>query len=183
MKDHSILDRKMLWISVKTFFFLEITWFWTEKLSEFASIQLKTNENLGQIRWRLNQTSKKAPPPLRNPGYATDWGDEPRPRFCTGKQIKSRPKKENTFFPKFRWRPKKKGLHQKWNTFFLQIQVDTDAQMHTTVKLLGGCRCRPYSNYWGGMQWNYWGGYIPPPGFRHPWNNQCHYTKLHELCV
>ena len=22
--------------------------------------------------------------------------------------------------------------------------------MHTRVKLLGGCRCRPHSNYWGG---------------------------------
>ena len=33
---------------------------------------------------------------------------------------------------------KKEGLHQKWNTFFPQIQVDTYAQMHTRVKLLGG---------------------------------------------
>ena len=36
---------------------------------KIASIQFKTNENLGQVRLRLNQTSKKAPP-LRNPGYA-----------------------------------------------------------------------------------------------------------------
>ena len=104
--DHLILDRKTLWISVETFFgqknilnygkdlffcfFLEITWFWTEKHSEFrrrpffsffwrspgfhwriASIQFQTNENLGQVRMRLNETSKKAPP-LRNPGNATD---------------------------------------------------------------------------------------------------------------
>ena len=53
-------------------FFLEITWFWTEKRSKFASIQFKTNEHSGQVRLRLNQTSKKAPLPLRNPGYATD---------------------------------------------------------------------------------------------------------------
>ena len=34
--DHLILDEeKTLWISAKTFFFLEITWIWTEKLSEF----------------------------------------------------------------------------------------------------------------------------------------------------
>ena len=33
--DHSIVDRKTLWIVVKTFFFLEIAWFWTEKRSEF----------------------------------------------------------------------------------------------------------------------------------------------------
>ena len=32
----------------------------------------------------------------------------------------------------------KKGLHQKWNSFFPRIQVDTYAQMHTRVKLLGG---------------------------------------------
>ena len=32
-----------------------------EKRSEFASIQLKPNENSGQVRLRLNQTSKKAP--------------------------------------------------------------------------------------------------------------------------
>ena len=42
-----------------------------EKRSEFASIQLKPNENSDQVRLQLNQTSKKAPPPLRNPGYAT----------------------------------------------------------------------------------------------------------------
>ena len=39
---------------------------------------------------------------------------------------------------------KKKKLHQKWNTFFPRIQVDTYAHMHTSVKLLDGCRCRPY---------------------------------------
>ena len=37
----------------------------------------------------------------------------------------------------------KKGLHQKWNTCFPQIQVETCAQKHARVKLLGGCRCRP----------------------------------------
>ena len=71
---HLILDRKTLWISVKTFF-------WTEKHSELrrrpfflflfwrspgfhwtiALIQFKTNENSGQVRLRLNETSKKAP--------------------------------------------------------------------------------------------------------------------------
>ena len=34
--------------------------------------------------------------------------------------------------------------------FFFQIQVDTYAQMHTRVELLGGCRCWPYWNYLGG---------------------------------
>ena len=32
----------------------------------------------------------------------------------------------------------KKGLRQKWNTFFPRIQVDTYAQTHTRVRLLGG---------------------------------------------
>ena len=43
--------------------------------------------------------------------------------FFSGKQIKSR---------------SKKGLHQKWNTFFPRIQVETCAQMQTRVKLVGG---------------------------------------------
>ena len=41
----------------------------------------------------------------------------------------------------------KKGLHQKKENFAPQILVETCAQMHTKVKLLGGCRCRLYSNY------------------------------------
>ena len=45
-------------------FFLEITCFWTEKRSEFASIQLKKHKNLGKLRLRLNQTSKKSLPPF-----------------------------------------------------------------------------------------------------------------------
>ena len=32
----------------------------------------------------------------------------------------------------------KKGHLQQWNTFFLRIQVETSAQMHTRVKLLEG---------------------------------------------
>ena len=42
------------------------------------------------------------------------------------------------FFSQIQVKTKKKGLHQKWNTFFLGIQVGTDAQMHTRVKLLEG---------------------------------------------
>ena len=43
----------------------------------------------------------------------------------------------------------KKGLHLKKENFVPQILMETCAQMHTKVKLLGGCRCRLYSNYWG----------------------------------
>ena len=51
--------------------------------------------------------------------------------------------------------------------YFSRIQVDTYAQMHTRVKLLGGCRCRPYSNYWGGYS-QIIGGDISSPGFGTP---------------
>ena len=53
--------------------------------------------------------------------------------------------KNGTLFSPNSGEDQKKAL--KWNAFFPQIQVDTYAQMHTTVKLLGGCRCRPYLNY------------------------------------
>ena len=54
----------------------------------------------------------------------------------------------------------KKGLHLKKENFVPQILVETCAQMHTKVKLLGGCRCRLYSNYWG--SYSQIGGYISP---------------------
>ena len=42
--------------------------------------------------------------------------------------------------------------------------------MQTILKLLGGCRCRLYSNYWGGIQSNYWEdiSHHPPSGFGTP---------------
>ena len=114
--------------------------------------------------------------------------------------------KWNTFFPKFRWRPKKRssskiehfffpnsgedqkkvfiknrtlffpnsgedqkkkeGLQTKTEHFFSQIQVKTKKKRRSSnknrtlfsqnfrsdvhpFKLLGGCRCGPFSNYWG----------------------------------
>ena len=42
------------------------------------------------------------------------------------------------FFPQIQVKTIKKGFYQKRNTFSFQIQVDTYAQMHTRVKLLGG---------------------------------------------
>ena len=72
--------------------------------------------------------------------------------------------KNETLFPQIQVKTKKekKGRHQEWNTFFSRIQVDTYAQMLTRVKLLGECRCRPFSNYWGGYSQIIAGGYIPP---------------------
>ena len=55
-------------------------------------------------------------------------------------QKKGLHQKRNTFFPQIQVKTKKKGLHQKWNTFFPRFQVDTCTEMHTRVKLLGGMR-------------------------------------------
>ena len=65
---------------------------------------------------------------------------------------------------------KKKGLDQKKENFIPQILEETCAQMHTKVKLLGGCRCRLWSNYWGGCSQIIGGIYlpIPPLGFGTP---------------
>ena len=60
--------------------------------------------------------------------------------FCpnAGEDPKKRSPRIKHFFPKFRIKTKKKGLHQNWNTGFSRNQVDTYAQMHIRVKLLGG---------------------------------------------
>ena len=49
----------------------------------------------------------------------------------------------------------KKGLHQKWNTYFPRIQVQTCAQMHTRVKLLEGMQMKTILKLMGGLQSNY----------------------------
>ena len=69
------------------------------------------------------------------------------------------------FFPRIQVKTKKqkKGLHQKWNTYFSRIQVQTCAQMHTRVKLLEGMQMTTKLNLLGDTVKI--GGYIPP-GFR-----------------
>ena len=83
------------------------------------------------------------------------------------------------------WRPKK-GLHQKWNTFFSEIQVKTKKKgLHQNWNTFSHefrwaptLRCTPESNYWGDADVDHTqtiggdtvkllGGYILP-GFRHP---------------
>ena len=59
--------------------------------------------------------------------------------------------------------------------FFPRIQVDTCAQMCSKVKLLGGCRCRPHSNYWG-IQSNYRGIYPPSSRVSAPLDATCKFT-------
>ena len=79
----------------------------------------------------------------------------------------------------------KKGLHLKKENFVPQILVETGAQMHTKVKLLGGCRCRLYSNYWG--RYSQIGGiYFPTPlGFGTPVGEKMkqRQTKVEETFV
>ena len=53
------------------------------------------------------------------------------------------------FFPQIQVKTKKKSSSPKLEHFFPRILVETCAQMHSRVKILGECRCRPYSNYWG----------------------------------
>ena len=86
------LVKKMDWISVKTFFFFFFFWspnfgrknrfncgedlfFWRSPNfdTKSASIWFKTDENLGQVCLLLFPAFKKAPSPLRIPGYAPGW--------------------------------------------------------------------------------------------------------------
>ena len=69
-----------VWISVKTFFFFRRSpnFHW-----KIASIQFKTNESLGQVRFRLDQTSKKAPPPSLCEILATRLASSPRKLACS----------------------------------------------------------------------------------------------------
>ena len=79
---------------------------------------------------------------------------------------------ERFFSPKFRWRPKKKrGASPSNGTlFFPRIQVDTYAQMHTRVKLLGRNADVDHTQTIEGYSQIIGGIYPPiPPRFRHPW--------------
>ena len=65
---------------------------------------------------------------------------------------------------------KKKSLHQKWNTFFLRIQVETCAQMHTRVKLLEGMQMKTIFKLLEGYSQIIGGDVYPIPlKFWHPW--------------
>ena len=56
----------------------------------------------------------------------------------------------NTFFPQIQMKTKKKGLHQKWNTFFPDFKWTPTLRCTPESNYWGRCRSRPYSNYWGG---------------------------------
>ena len=63
----------------------------------------------------------------------------------------------------------KKGLHLKKENFVPQILVETCAQMHTKVKLLGGMQVQTILKLLGEIQ-SYWGDISPHPplGFGTP---------------
>ena len=63
---------------------------------------------------------------------------------------RSSPKME-PFLSEFRWRPnKKKVFTKKWALFSPNSSWDLRSDAHQSQNIGGGCRCRPYSNYWGG---------------------------------
>ena len=84
------------------------------------------------------------------------------PRIQVKTKKKNFTKNRTLFSPNSGKDTKKKGLHQTWDTFFPQIQVETCAQMHTRVKLLEGMRMETILNLLGGIQSNYSGGQSPP---------------------
>ena len=65
--------------------------------------------------------------------------------------------KWNPFFPKFRWRPKKKGSSSKIEHFFPNLRSDVHP-----FKLLGGMQMWTIIKLLGRYSQNI-GGYIPPP--------------------
>ena len=59
--------------------------------------------------------------------------------------------KNGAFFPQIQVKTtKKKGFHQKGNTFFPEFKWTPTLRCTPESNYWGGCRCRPYSNYWGG---------------------------------
>ena len=136
------LAGKSLWISGKTFFFLEITCFWPEQplkisissrkslwisaktfflettlvLLEIASIQFENNENLGQVRSRINLQKS----PLLCEILATRL-------FFTKvlSTLKKHPPMQNfTYFRMYRKRPKRRRISivQSSLVHFVSIQ-------------------------------------------------------------
>ena len=105
---------------------------------------------------------------------SSTWGDEPRPRFCSGEQIKWRPKKEvltkyGTLFSQIQVKTKKKVFTKNGTLFFPEFNGHLRSDAHQSQITGGGCRCRPYSSYWGDTV-KLLGRYVPPssPNFGTP---------------
>ena len=68
--------------------------------------------------------------------------------------------------------------------FALELTKTGYATVHIESKYWVGCRCRPYSNYWGEYsQIIGWDLSPIPPGFRHPWQlAKLLYVKIADQC-
>ena len=82
--------------------------------------------------------------------YFQRWGDDPRPLFFSGEQIKWRPKKK-------RKRSSKNGTHFPPNS-----SGDLRSGAHPS-QIFGGDADEDHTWIIGGTQSNYWGGYILHP--------------------
>ena len=71
--DHLILDRKTHWISVKTtlFYFFGDHLILDRKTLWICLNPIEYKSKFGSRSFTVESNFKKAPPPLRNPGYAT----------------------------------------------------------------------------------------------------------------
>ena len=87
--------------------------------------------------------------------YFQHWGDEPRPRLFSGELIK--------------WRPKKKSSPEMEHFFSPISSSDLRSDAHQS-QTIGGDADEDNSQIVGGIESNYWGGYIPlfPPCFSTP---------------
>ena len=63
--------------------------------------------------------------------------------------------------------------------FFPRIQVEILRSDAHQGQIIRGNADQDHTQIIGGIQSNYWGGYISPspPGFRHPWRQPCSVAK------
>ena len=89
--------------------------------------------------------------------------------FVQVSKLSEDPKKRSStktehFFSQIQVKTKKKGGGSPTMEHFFSPNssghLRSDAHQS---QIIGECRCRPYSNYWGGIQPNYWGHISPHP--------------------
>ena len=76
-------------------------------------------------------------------------GNEPRPGYFSGEQIKWRPKLKKKISPNSGKDKKKKVFTKNGTLFFLKFKWRSALGCTTELNYWRGCRWRPYSNYWG----------------------------------
>ena len=95
--------------------------------------------------------------------FVEHWGDNLQfyPNFTLSSTLGGMNLDQDLFQVSKLSEDQKKGLHQKWNTFFPRIQAQTCATKHTRVKLLEGMQMNTILKLLGGIQSNYCGIYPP----------------------